>query len=188
MENEIKDVDLNNEVDTAEETTVESNVDTEQETAQDKPTETLEAKRARLQRQLAQVDKKLGLDVKKDEQKISKSVDFGLGEKAFLIANGIKGDAEISLAKKLVKETGRDLESLLNSAYFQQELTSLRQDTAVANALPKGNKNSTASGVDTVDYWIAKGEMPPVHEVELRREYVNRKLKKEQSKGQFYNS
>lgn len=188
MENENKDVDFNNEVDTTEETTVESNVDTEQETTQDKPAETLEAKRARLQRQLAQVDKKLGLDVKKEEQKISKSVDFDLGEKAFLIANGVKGSDEVGLAKRLQRETGKDIESLLETAYFQQELKALREDKATSDAIPKGAKRSSQSSVDSVEYWIAKGELPPASEVELRRKVVNAEIAKEKNKGVFYNS
>lgn len=148
-----------------------------------KPVETLEARRARLTRQLEQVNKKLGTTV--EEKKVQTN---DLGESAFLIANGIKESDERSLAKKLAKETGKDLETLLETTYFQTELKALREAKTTANAVPTGSKRSNNSSVDTVEYWIAKGELPPTSEVELRRQVVNAQMKKEQTRTQFYNS
>lgn len=152
-----------------------------------RPAESLEAKRARLARQLKQLDKKLGVSTDKKDTNVS-TPNNNLGESAFLIANGLKESDERSLAKKLAKETGKDLESLLETTYFQTELKTLREQKATANATPTGSKRSNNSAVDTVEYWIAKGELPPASEVKLRQDVVNARMKKESTGGQFYNS
>lgn len=189
MSIEQQDVDLNNEQ--AEET-LELENENEEETANEnegkseRPTETLEAREARLARQLEQTRKKLGKTTEKQEPTPSTTSD--LGEKAYLIASGIKDADEIALTKKMAKETGKDIETLLESTYFQVELKDFREKKATANATPTGSKRSSNSSVDTVEYWLAKDELPPASEVELRRQVVNAKMKKEESKGQFYNS
>lgn len=151
-----------------------------------KPTESLEARKSRLERQLAQTNKKLGLGSEKKEVQTSTPND--LGESAFLIANGLKDTDERALAKKLAKETGKDLESLLNTTYFQVELKGLREAKVTSNAIPNGSKRSNNSSVDTVEYWIAKGELPPTSDREMRQKVVNARLKKDETKTQFYNS
>lgn len=183
---EVKDV-----VEETPEEEVEINLEEEEEVeetkeAPAKQVESLEARRARLQRQLEQTEKKMGLSTKKKE--VQDSTPNNLGESAFLIANGIKESDEKALAKKLAKETGKDLESLLETTYFQTELRNLREAKTTANAIPKGSKRANNSSVDTVEYWIAKNELPPVSEVELRRQVVNARIKREETKSQFYNS
>lgn len=157
---------------------------------QGKPTESLEDRRARLLRQLKQVDKKLGTKTEdKPSRTTSKKSDgFDYGEKAYLTSNGIKGSDEHEFALKLQKQTGLELDSLIEDTYFQTKLNEFRETRATANATPSGTKRSNNSSVDTVEYWIAKGELPPVAETELRRKVVNARLKKDQTKGVFYNS
>ena len=149
-----------------------------------KPTETLEARRSRLTRQLEQTNKKLGVT----EEKEVKQESNNLGESAYLIANGIKESDEKDLARKLSKETGKDLEALLDSTYFQLELKTLRETKTTEQANPEGSKRSNNSTSDSVEYWIAKGELPPASEQQLRRDVVNARIKKDDSSGIFYNS
>lgn len=118
----------------------------------------------------------------------TKQTSSDLGEKAYLIANGVKGADEIAFVQKMKKETGKDVESLLESTYFQTEFKDFKEKKATANATPTGSKRSSNSSVDTVEYWIAKGEMPPADQRQLREAVVNARMKKEESKGQFYNS
>ena len=187
MANEHEEV-LDEAVETPEEE-VEINLEEEVEEVKEtpaKPVESLEARRARLQRQLDQTEKKMGLSTKKKE--VQDSTPNNLGESAFLIANGIKDSDERNLAKKLAKETGKDLESLLETTYFQSELSSLRESKTTANATPKGSKRANNSSVDSVEYWIAKNELPPVSEIKLRQDVVNARIKREETKSQFYNS
>lgn len=168
--------------------TTEGQPETTTQKSEKKPTETLEAREARLARQLEQTRKKLGRTTEKQEPTQTSQPSNDLGEKAYLIANGIKTPEEISLAKKLAKETGKDIESLLATTYFQTELKDFRDKKATTDAIPSGNKRANNSSVDTVEYWIAKGELPPASEVELRQKVVNARMKKEETKGQFYNS
>lgn len=111
-----------------------------------------------------------------------------LGEKAYLAVNGIKSADEIAFVQKMKKETGKDVESLLETTYFQTEFRTFKEKKETDNAVPSGNKRSSNSSVDSVEYWLAKGELPPADQVQLRRDVVNARLKKEQTKGVFYNS
>lgn len=121
-----------------------------------------------------------------EEKTESKSSD--LGEKAYLAVNGIKSPEEVEFFKNMKKETGKDAESLLSSTYFQAEFREFKEKKASADATPTGSKRSNNSQVDTVDYWLAKDELPPTSEPELRRKVVNARIQKEQNKGVFHNS
>ena len=176
---------------TEEETKEEESTDEteDEDTGDEKPVETLEQRQARLLRQLKQVNKKLGInDEEKPSRTSKKSEGFDWGEKAYLTSNGIKGSDEHEFTQKLQKQTGLDLDSLLEDTYFQTKLNEFREQKATTNATPSGTKRSNNSSVDTVEYWIAKGELPPKDQVEMRRKVVNARLKKEDSKGVFYNS
>lgn len=111
-----------------------------------------------------------------------------LGEKAYLIANGIKGADEVDFVRKLKKETGKSTDKLLESAYFQTEFRDFKEKKATKEATPNGSKRSTALSADSVDYWLAKDELPPASQVELRRQVINSKMNKDSNKGVFYNS
>jgi len=111
-----------------------------------------------------------------------------LGEKAYLAVNDIRSADEVEFVQKMKKETGKDVESLLATTYFQTEFKNFKELKATAGAIPTGSKRSNNSSIDSVDYWVAKGELPPKEQVQLRRDVVNARLKKEQGQGVFYNS
>lgn len=115
----------------------------------------------------------------------SKSSELDYGQKAFLVANGIKGAEEFDLVQKIMADTGKPLEDVLESKYFQAELKERRDAKTVADAIPDNSKRSNQSASTTVDYWLAKGELPPADQVDLRRQVVNARLKQEQNKSQF---
>jgi len=146
-----------------------------------KPTETLEAKRARLEGQLARVNRDLGVVPEKTS---SKSDGIGYGEKAFLVANGIKGE-ETKLVQEAMKRTGESLEQILENPYFQAKLKETRDLAMTADATPKGSRSNSIP-TESVEYWAAK----PIEDVpqEMRIKVVNHKLKQSGSNGQFYNS
>lgn len=165
--------------------------ETQEETPAEEPTkperreESLEDRRARLQRQLDQTEKKLGVNVKKPETKTSKkSDDFGYDVKSYLIANGIKKD-EFDFVKDALNVSGKDVDSLLDSKYFQEELEEHRALSATKNATPTG-KRSGSVPADSIEYWMAKdiSEVPQ----DMRAKVVNAKMAKENNKGVFYNS
>lgn len=121
------------------------------------------------------------------ESKTNNSGELGLSEKSFLIVNGIKGSDEMKLVKDMMRESGKDLETVIESKYFKSELEEMRALRETANANPTGSKRSGQSSADSVDYWIAKGELPPASNPELRRQVVNARLKKSESNSPFYN-
>jgi hypothetical protein len=107
------------------------------------------------------------------------------GQKAFLIANGIKGEAEMKFVQDAMKDSGKTLEQILDSKYFQSELEEMREITKTTEATPSGKRSGNVP-TDNVEYWMTK----PMEEVpkEMRIKVVNAKLKQSESKGVFYNS
>jgi hypothetical protein len=151
-----------------------------------KNTETPEQRYARLKRQTEQLGKKLGIESEKST-KSSKTGELGYGEKAFLFANGVKGADENSLVENFMRETGKSLEDVLESKYFQAELKELRETKASTNAMPTGKNRSSQSSRDSVQFWIDKGELPPTDQIDLRRKVVNEKIARERNKNVFLN-
>lgn len=120
----------------------------------------------------------------KKEGKEDKSLDYG--QKAFLIANGIKGQEELSIVQDVLNATGKSLDEVIEMRFVQEELKALREQKQTEDATPKGNGERGGNGArNTVDFWIAKGELPPADQVELRRKVVNEKLKRSKQKSKF---
>ena len=153
-----------------------------------KPKESLEDRRARLKRELKQTEKKLGLDSEeKPKGNKSKTNELDRADKAFLVASGIKGSEEFALVQQIMKDTGKDLDSIIESRHFQADLKDLRDKRAASDALPKGPNRTKNSTADSVEYWIQKGELPPntPENRELRQKVVNARLKKSTDNKQF---
>jgi DNA polymerase/3'-5' exonuclease PolX len=106
-------------------------------------------------------------------------------DRAVLRAEKITDPEEVDLVQSIMKETGKDLDKVLESKYFQSELKEMRDTKASKEAIPSGTKRSSQSARDTVDYWVSKGELPPTDQVELRRKVVNARMQTEKSKSQF---
>jgi hypothetical protein len=196
MSNEIEqDVDLNNEEDLDLDLNSEESDDTPEDNkkSEEKPKETPEQKVARLKRQLAREERKLGGDKTErteSKEKATKSGELSDGQVAILRADGIRGVAETALVKEFMDNTGKSLLDVLDNKFFQAELKEMRESKASADAVPKGSKRSTSSSRDKVDYWLAKGELPentPENQ-ELRREVVNARYKRETSGSKFASS
>ena len=189
---ENKDVDLNNDEDNLNNNNQGDQNDNQDDSNKDdssnqdnsfKNIETPDAKRARLTRQLEQLDKKF--PSAKAENKTTKSNDLGYGEKAFLVANGVKGENESKLVQSFMQETGKTLEQVLDSKYFQAELNEMRELSTTANAAISGKRSGNVA-TNTVEYWMGKDfkDVP----ADMKSKVVNARMKTETSKGQFYNS
>lgn len=148
-------------------------------------------KLARYQRGTNQQRKKLGLDPidfegKKTPPKKGKESEsptgLDYGQKAFLISLGYKSQDQMDLAFKAMQDTGKTLEQIIDSKWFKEDVEAL----ATKAAVPTGKgRTGQASATDTVEYWIAKGQLPPADQVELRRKVVNAKIAKEKSGNVF---
>jgi len=124
---------------------------------------------------------------KPDSNKTNKG-ELDYGQKAFLAANGVKGADELTLVKDFMENTGKSLEEILENKHFLNEVKEIRDTKAVNDAVPGASKRGGGAARDSVEYWIAKGELPPANQPQLRRDYVNAKLKKSKEGNMFYNS
>ena len=107
-------------------------------------------------------------------------------DRAVLRVEKITAKAEVELVEQWMKDTGRDVESILGNKHFQAELKDLRDLAATDEATPEGNKRGQGGGTkDTVEYWLAKGTLPPLDQPELRQKVVNAKIAKEKSGSNF---
>lgn len=136
--------------------------------------------------------KKLGKDQSKDEPKPSetKSTELDYGQKAYLTATlAIKGSDEWALVREYVGN-GKSIDDLVDNRHFNNDLKDLREARASKEALPTGSKRAQQSGANSVDYWIAKGELPPrtPENKQLRIDIINARMKKGRTGGSFYNS
>ncbi len=109
---------------------------------------------------------------------------FDNADKALLIASGIKRD-EFDFVEDFMKNTGKSLDEVVDSKYFQAELKAQREESETKNAIPSGTKRASPGSRDEVGYWIAKDELPPRDQRELRSKVVQAKIKIEQDKSVF---
>ena len=142
-----------------------------------------------LKEQLASKDAELAelKEASKSEKKEIKS-EFGLLEKAYLKASGVNDSDKVELLKKWQKDTGKGIEELVDHPFIKAEFEKL--DTAKANALATTNIHSDSKdeSKDSVDSWLAKGELPK--DKKLRQKVLVEKLRRAKdgsAGGKFYN-
>jgi hypothetical protein len=121
-------------------------------------------------------------EAQKQNQPEKKGFDYA--EKAYLKSSGINSD-EFDFVKEVMDATGKPLDQVLEAKYFQTELKERRDVKATADATPSSTKRAGNSTRNDVDYWIAKGELPPADQPELRRKVVNAKIVVAKGKNQF---
>jgi hypothetical protein len=128
---------------------------------------------------------KLDKAKKQEVKEVVKESGLDRIDRAVLRAEKITAPEELDLVESIMKETGKSLEDVLETKYFQSELKEMRETKASKDAVPSGTRRSSQSARDTVDYWVSKGELPPIDQVELRRKVVNARMQTEKSKSQF---
>jgi hypothetical protein len=149
----------------------------------EKPKRTPEEQLKYLEGRTQRLRTKLGLTAPK-APKAEKTEGLDRVDRAVLRAEKITSAKEVELVEEWKKETGKDVEKILESKHFQAELKDLRDLAAAKDAAPEGSKRSGQSPRDEVDYWIAKGELPKDNP-ELARKVVNAKMQQIKSKNQF---
>lgn len=164
--------------------------------------ETPEARKARLDKQVEQHRKKYPdlykkpADEKDDEddkkgKKGKKSDVLDYGQLAFYNSKSdavkIESDEDVEFLRETIESTGKDQRSILASKWFQAELKERQAGRETADAVPGNGKRSGGSASNTVEYWIAKGGLPPntPENQKLRQEIVNARIGKERGKSQF---
>ena len=129
----------------------------------------------------------------KERMKVDKKVEQKLDEKknepdyaklAYLEQKGITSDEDIAWVEAAAKDSGKSLRELFGSNWFKAELKERQEAAASKEAIPSGSKRSANSTRDTVEYWIAKGELPK-DDPELARKVVAEKRKQASNKSMF---
>ena len=115
-----------------------------------------------------------------------KKGELDYGQKAYLNSLGFKDAEDHSYVQGIMKDTGKNLEDILSTPFVKAELTRLGEERATKAAAPAADgSRQGAPARDTVEYWLAKGELPPADQVELRRKVVDAKIAKEKNSSMF---
>lgn len=165
----------------------ETDVQEEQENTTDWEAEAkkLQGINKRLKTKLEKQDKPVEEAKAETTQKKEDGLDYG--QKTF-ISQVLKVDLQNENQMKLVQDyldAGKSLDNLVENKHFKNDLTDLRETQSVQDATPSTSKRSSKGTKDTVDYWLAKGELPPADQVQLRRDVVNAKVKQQEQGSRF---
>lgn len=107
------------------------------------------------------------------------------GQKAYLATMGFKDAEDHKYVEQAMKDTGKSLDEVIASPFITGELKQMGEERATKAAMPAADGRSGSPARDSVDYWIAKGELPPADQVELRRKVVAAKYNKQKNTNVF---
>lgn len=107
---------------------------------------------------------------------------FDRVDKLFLKQAGVSSD-DYEFLEEMVHDTGKPLEDILEKKFVQAELKERQEARATKEAVPSGSKRAQNPTRSDVDYWIAKGELPP--DQELARQVVRKKREIAEKKNIF---
>ena len=120
------------------------------------------------------------------EGKVNKpNEDFNTGDIAFMEGRGVKTDDAMNFVKSMMDKTGENLKDTLSDDYVQSKLKTMKEVAAVKDATPSGSKRTPTSGKASVEYWLAKGGLPPESDIQLRRDVLNARIKGEERGNKF---
>lgn len=123
---------------------------------------------------------------KKDEKK---GLDYS--QKAYLTARGIEQEffSEVEKAAESFGGVEIDgvLERVLSNPYFISELEIARENKSARENSPKGGARGGSGGVDSVEFWLKKGGLPPLDGTEERIRFRGQiiEARKNQSKKEI---
>lgn len=117
---------------------------------------------------------------------------FDYAQKAYLKSSGIE-QVDFDFVKDVMQSTGKSLDEVLDSKYFQAELKERKDTRMTEAATPSGSKRAGISGKDTVDYWLEKiksgqATVKDIPDRKLRIQVVNARYKKDTNDEVFYDS
>ncbi len=95
--------------------------------------------------------------------------------RAELRAEGIKDDEEIDFVIEKAKILGVEPAVAAKDEVVAALLEKKRKEKLNLLAMPDNQSRNNVNTRDSVEYWIAKGELPPKDQIDLRRQVVKRK-------------
>lgn len=114
-----------------------------------------------------------------------KKDEFGYDKKAYLNSLGFTDSEDHKYVQDIVKSSGKSLEDVLAMPFVGSELKRLGEERKTKAAAPPADGRSGTPARDTVEYWLAKGELPPADQTELRQKVVNAKIAKGKGSSNF---
>ncbi len=137
--------------------------------AEEKPIESPEAKLARLKRQTAQLEKKLGVAEPKPESKSTGKLDET--QLDYLDLKGISEEEDIKVIETVMKNTGRSLRDVLKDNYVVSTLGENQTQRNVRGAIPGASKRSGIES-NSVELYVnrfkATGQLPKDFETQSK--------------------
>lgn len=185
-ENEQKAVEVAEEVADIVETKDESGTDTTDWKAEALKAQGI-AKRLKTKADKLKLESKVDAKVEKKLEAVKKTDELDYAQLAFHNSKSnslkIESEEEMDFLKSQMEETGKPLQSLLNSKFFQTEYAAFKQAKIVDGSVPNATGRSNQGAVSkSVEFWLAKGvdEFPPdtYENKQLILDIVNARYKK----------
>lgn len=117
----------------------------------------------------------------KTDEKVSTEPDYG--KLAYLQSQNIDNPDDIKIVQEEAERLKLPLTDVLGMEHMKSKLKANKEDREAKDAIPKGGRRSGGDSKQEVDYWIAKGGLPP--DQELAEKVVNARMGKEKSKNTF---
>lgn len=111
--------------------------------------------------------------------------DFDYGELSYLAVKGYEHEDDLNYIKTIKEKSGEPLRKIIEDDYVVEHLRTMKEERMVQNAIPSSQRRAPAILKNTVDYWLAKGELPPMDQVQLRRDVLNERINRERQKSKF---
>lgn len=125
--------------------------------------------------------KELGIKDPEPEKKvINKSDELDWGQKAYLKASGVD-PSEFTFFQNTMKDTGKDIDTLLNAKWFQAELKDMRDKKTIMEATPTSRPKQGENTKSKVDYWVERPGLP--EDRMLAREVVEARYQREKNRS-----
>lgn len=114
-----------------------------------------------------------------------KSGELDYGQLAYLKAFGIEEEEDVNYLVSESQTTGKSLKDLMGFKYIKEHLKEAEDIRSSREGTPTSANRTSSPARSSADYWIAKGQMPPLDQPELRREVVKLRLKQEEAVSKF---
>jgi hypothetical protein len=140
---------------------VEPKADTPEEVKEEKPKRSPEEELKYYEGRAKRLRKELGIKEEEAPKKITKkpSDELDYGQKAYLKASGIDNQ-DFEFFQQTMQDTGKDLDTLLESKWFKEELKERKDQREVSRATPSPSRLPGESAKSKVEYYLNRGEMP----------------------------
>lgn len=104
-------------------------------------------------------------------------------QRALLNSAGFKASEQQDYIFEQAERLKADVSEIIGDDYHQSKLKAIKDKIDTKGSMPKGGGKGGGGASDSVDYWIAKDELP--EDQELAEKVIEAKMKKQKSKNQF---